>query len=258
MILTVLIRYPVVTRLTGRRGGPLLIALTVGALLAGLGTLVGATAMPAGLASVLGMSDDAPLPAYTPPTTDTLRSSLPDLSPPAVTATEGPPALSPRTDAPPGSPTVTVAPRTTSKAAPPKTTTAPRTSTADAPPVSGGPAAQVVALTNQQRAANGCGALTVDSRLTAAAQKHSADMSANNYFDHDSRDGRTFDQRIRAEGYSSPGAENIAQGQRSAQEVMNDWMNSPGHRQNILDCSLTTIGVGLAGSDMYWTQDFGR
>ncbi|GAY07848.1 transporter [Pseudonocardia sp. N23] len=253
-----LVRYPVVTRLAGRRGGPLLIALTVGALLAGLGTLVGATALPAGLASVLGMSDDAPLPAYTPPTTDTLQSSLPGLSPPAVTATGSPPALGPRTDAPPGSSPVTVAPRSTSKPAPPKTTTAPRIPSADAPPVSGGPAAQVVTITNQQRAANGCGALKVDSRLTAAAQKHSADMAANNYFEHDSQDGRTFDQRIRAEGYSSPGAENIAQGQPTAQEVMNDWMNSPGHRRNILDCSLTTIGVGYVANGDYWTQDFGR
>jgi uncharacterized protein YkwD len=115
-----------------------------------------------------------------------------------------------------------------------------------------------VAITNQQRAANGCGALTVDARLTAAAQKHSADMSAGGYFDHDSQDGRTFDQRIRAEGYPSPGAENIAQGQRSAQEVMDDWMNSPGHRRNILDCSLRTIGVGWASNGNYWTQDFGR
>jgi len=243
-----------VTRLTGRRGGPLLIALTVGALLAGLGTLLGVDAMPAGLASTTGMSNDPPLPAYTPPTTQS--SSALALPGETLPTTTGPPAPSPRAGAPPGSATA-APPRTTSQ--PPRTTTAPRSpSSAVAPPTSGGPAAQVVAITNQQRAANGCGALTVDARLTAAAQKHSADMSAGGYFDHDSQDGRTFDQRIRAEGYPSPGAENIAQGQRSAQEVMDDWMNSPGHRRNILDCSLRTIGVGWASNGNYWTQDFGR
>ena len=81
-------------------------------------------------------------------------------------------------------------------------------------------------------------------------------MAAQGYFAHDSRDGRDFTDRITAAGYDSPGAENIAMGQPDAATVVQDWMESPGHRKNILDCSLTTIGVGLA--DGYWTQDFGR
>lgn len=115
---------------------------------------------------------------------------------------------------------------------------------------------EVVELTNAERARAGCGALTVDPRISAAAQGHSEDMAAQDYFAHDSRDGRDFADRITAAGYSAPGAENIAMGQPDAATVVGDWMDSPGHRKNILDCSLTTIGVGLA--DGYWTQDFGR
>ena len=99
-------------------------------------------------------------------------------------------------------------------------------------------------------------ALSVDPRISAAAQGHSEDMAARGYFAHDSPDGRDFADRITAAGYSSPGAENIAQGQPDAATVVQDWMESPGHRRNILDCSLSTIGVGLA--DGYWTQNFGR
>ena len=82
--------------------------------------------------------------------------------------------------------------------------------------------------------------------------------AAHGYFAHDGQDGRTFSDRIAAEGYPSPGGENIAQGQLDAQDVVTAWLNSPGHRRNIEDCSFTTIGVGLAGADRYWTQDFGR
>jgi uncharacterized protein YkwD len=119
-------------------------------------------------------------------------------------------------------------------------------------------AAQVVTLTNAERQRAGCAPLEVDSRLTAAAQAHAEDMAANRYFDHTSLDGRSFADRIRDAGYPDPGAENIAQGQPDARSVVADWMDSPGHRRNILDCSLRAIGVGHAGADDYWVQDFGR
>ncbi|OSY41197.1 uncharacterized protein YkwD [Pseudonocardia autotrophica] len=119
-----------------------------------------------------------------------------------------------------------------------------------------GQLALVVELTNVERAAAGCSALRVDPRINAAAQGHSEDMAANGYFSHDSRDGRDFADRMTAAGHPSPGAENIAAGQPDAATVVADWMASPGHRKNILDCSLSTIGVGLAGG--YWTQNFGR
>jgi uncharacterized protein YkwD len=86
-------------------------------------------------------------------------------------------------------------------------------------------------------------------------------MATGGYFSHDSRDGRTPFQRIAAAGYTfSIAAENIAAGQRTPQDVTAGWMNSPGHRANILNCSLVHIGVGYAVGGTYgtyWTQDFG-
>lgn len=117
---------------------------------------------------------------------------------------------------------------------------------------------QVVDLVNAERAAAGCRPLAVDQRLVNAAQAHSTDMAVNSYFSHTSLDGRTFDERILAAGYPRPAAENIAMGQRSAADVMRDWMRSRGHRENILNCGFVTIGVGLDTRGWYWTQDFGR
>ncbi|GAA0636103.1 hypothetical protein GCM10009535_10330 [Streptomyces thermocarboxydovorans] len=130
-------------------------------------------------------------------------------------------------------------------------------STAPQAAPAGSPAAQVLALTNAERSKTGCGPVTADSRLAKAAQLHSEDMSANNYFSHTSQDGRSFADRAKAQGYPSPGAENIAKGQSSAAAVMDAWMNSPGHRANILNCDLKTMGVGVTTSDWTWTQVFG-
>jgi uncharacterized protein YkwD len=120
-----------------------------------------------------------------------------------------------------------------------------------------GPELEVVSRTNTERARAGCPALRVDPRLTAAARAHSADMVNRHYFDHPSPDGDTPQDRSSAAGYADYGGENIAYGQDSAAEVVNDWMNSPDHRANILDCGFTAIGVGLDRRGMYWTQDFG-
>jgi uncharacterized protein YkwD len=118
-------------------------------------------------------------------------------------------------------------------------------------------AARIVTLVNQERAKAGCRAVSPENHLTAAAQEHSDDMSARNYFSHTTPEGVTFDQRIKNAGYARPGAENIAKGSQTPDETMRLWMNSSGHRQNILNCSLTRIGVGVATSGWYWTQDFG-
>jgi uncharacterized protein YkwD len=118
----------------------------------------------------------------------------------------------------------------------------------------------VLVIVNAERARAGCKALTVDSRLAAAARKHSADMAARDYFSHTTPNGVTFSQRIDAEGYRwSLVGENIAAGQRDATEVMRDWMNSPGHRANILNCQFRNIGIGVVqnGKSPVWTQDFG-
>jgi uncharacterized protein YkwD len=82
-------------------------------------------------------------------------------------------------------------------------------------------------------------------------------MAQRKYFSHTTPEGVTFDQRIRAAGYSKPAAENIAQGQRSAEQVMQSWMQSKGHRDNILNCDYNTIGVAVDTNGWYWTQDFG-
>lgn len=118
---------------------------------------------------------------------------------------------------------------------------------------------EVVRLTNQVREEAGCGPLRVDSALREAARAHSSDMAESGYFDHNSQDGRSPWDRMRDAGYDSPGAENIAKGQRTPREVMYSWMTSEGHRRNIVNCDLKAIGVGVAlsGDGPYWTQDFG-
>jgi uncharacterized protein YkwD len=116
---------------------------------------------------------------------------------------------------------------------------------------------EVVALVNTERGKTGCDPLRVDPKLAQAAQDHSSDMAERDYFDHTTPEGLTFADRIVNAGYPTPGAENIAVGQQDAQQVMDGWMNSDGHRANILNCDLNTIGVGLEENGMYWTQDFG-
>lgn len=139
--------------------------------------------------------------------------------------------------------------------------TAPRTPRATAtPPASVSTTAQIVALVNKQRAAAGCGALTEDAQLTDAAQRHSDDMAARNFFEHTNPDGVGPGQRVTDAGYRwSAYGENIARGQQTPQSVMESWMNSPGHRANILNCSFKNIGVGIhkGSGGPWWTQDFG-
>ena len=120
---------------------------------------------------------------------------------------------------------------------------------------------EVVDRTNAERVRRGLRPLTVDARLGAAAQAHSADMVQRGFFAHESPDGRQVWDRAVAAGYAyRKVAENIAAGQRSAEEVVRGWMESPGHRANILDGDLTQIGVGRADGGsygVYWTQVFG-
>ena len=123
-------------------------------------------------------------------------------------------------------------------------------------------ALEVIDLTNAERATKGCGPVHWDVALTAAARLHSEDMADHDYFDHTSRDGRSPWDRIEAQDYWWGSAENIAAGYGSASAVVTAWMNSPGHRANILNCSNTAIGVGIGRNPastyrIYWTQDFG-
>ena len=119
---------------------------------------------------------------------------------------------------------------------------------------------QVLELTNAQRAAAGCPALRSDSRLASAARSFSADMAARNYFSHTSPEGGVLADRANSVGYPWRGlGENIAAGYASAESVVSGWMNSPGHRANILNCDYKDLGVGYAtrGTVAYWTQEFG-
>src|SRR3954452_19763826 len=116
---------------------------------------------------------------------------------------------------------------------------------------------QVLALVNVQRAAAGCGALTADPALAAVARAHSADMRDRGFFDHVTPDGLDpFDRAARAGLVAH--AENIAYGQPDPAAVMDSWMDSAGHRANILSCDLTRLGVGVAegAGGPWWTQLF--
>lgn len=116
---------------------------------------------------------------------------------------------------------------------------------------------KVVDLTNQERAKNGLPALKVDLALSKMARDKSKDMQANHYFDHTSPTyGSPFDM-MKKYGISYTAAgENIAMGQKTPEEVVNAWMNSEGHRRNILNSNFTYIGVGYVAEGNYWTQEF--
>jgi uncharacterized protein YkwD len=121
---------------------------------------------------------------------------------------------------------------------------------------------QVLDLTNAERVKVGCGALRLDVRLRTAARAHSTDMAVHNYFSHTGLDGSDPGERMADAGYNvrRGWAENIAAGYPTAKAVMIGWMNSSGHRANILNCQLRALGVGVArssGGRLYWTQDFG-
>lgn len=118
---------------------------------------------------------------------------------------------------------------------------------------------EVARLVNVERQKNGLNPLTLDASISSVARLKSQDMIDKNYFNHQSPTyGSPFDM-LRKFGINYQYAgENIAMGQRTAQEVMNGWMNSPGHRANILSSNYGKIGVGYAvkNGTAYWTQMF--
>lgn len=124
-------------------------------------------------------------------------------------------------------------------------------------------AADVVRYTNDARARNGLPALRTNSRLMEAARLHAEQMAAYQRSDHSISGAQypTMQSRLAAVGYEySRAAENVAWNQRSAQEAVNTWMNSSGHRVNILSAQLTEIGAAMARSskgEPYWIQVFG-
>ncbi|MFE9647499.1 sigma-70 family RNA polymerase sigma factor [Streptomyces sp. NPDC006365] len=186
------------------------------------------------------------------------QSETPLASPSASPAPSAPPSPS-RSKSPSPKPS-TKSPKPTptpSRTKPAPATLEPRPSATLPAAPADTPAAQVLALVNTEREKAGCQPVKRDDRLARAAQLHSEDMSTNQYFDHTSLDGRSFVDRAAAQGHPSPGAENIARGQSTPEAVMDSWMNSQGHRENILNCSLATMGLGVVDDDWTWTQVFG-
>lgn len=122
--------------------------------------------------------------------------------------------------------------------------------------------AEVLRLTNDARSKEGLMPLSADPDLTRAARYHAKDMEEDNYFSHDTQDRQNGELSFVCDAFtrmqkfdSNPNAENIAKDQASAQEVMAAWLNSPGHRSNILSPTAKRLGVGKVGGT--WVQDFG-
>jgi len=127
---------------------------------------------------------------------------------------------------------------------------------------------EVIELVNVEREAHNLHPLSYNQELTVAARRHSQDMGDRNFFSHttpdETPDGTPFNERITDAGYNyQTCGENIAAGLATPEAVVDGWMNSDGHRANILDPDYCDIGVGYAAVDgsqyyHYWTQDFGR
>ncbi|MFI9548916.1 sigma-70 family RNA polymerase sigma factor [Streptomyces sp. NPDC052016] len=238
-------------RRTRRRvvGGAVVAACVAGGGLYHFGTQPGSGTEAATAARAAA---DAPVPGHATP--DAVReSSLPASPSPSPT-----PSASPSQKA-----STSPSPRpaaSTSAAKAPAPSKKPVSSAPEAPSVPSSRAAQVLALVNKERAAAGCGPLSQDPQLRDAAQGHSDDMAARDFFDHTNPDGDGPGERVTASGYRwSTYGENIAKGQQTPEAVMTSWMNSPGHRANILNCAFEEIGVGIhdGGGGPYWTQNFG-
>ncbi|MFI5932620.1 CAP domain-containing protein [Actinoplanes sp. NPDC051494] len=120
--------------------------------------------------------------------------------------------------------------------------------------------ADVVALTNEQRARYGLTELAVENELTIVSVRQSHFMAVKEDLTHFGWNGSTFQTRSRDEGYHDPAGENIAWGYLSATEVVDAWMASPAHRRNILNSEAVSFGAGVQRAPdgtLYWTQVFG-
>ena len=119
-------------------------------------------------------------------------------------------------------------------------------------------AQQILTLVNNERAKEGLSPLTLSSEVSRVAQAKAEDMKNNNYFSHTSPTyGSPFDMLKKFGVSYRTAGENIAKGQKTPQAVVSAWMNSPGHRANIMNKNFTKLGVGYTGgSSPYWVQMF--
>ncbi|MEM9134948.1 MAG: CAP domain-containing protein [Actinomycetota bacterium] len=219
-------------------------------------------------------SSSDPLGESTSSSAETTASSVTSVAPPttskpvttAAPTTAAPTTAAPTTAAPTTAAPTTAAPTTAAPTTAAPTTAAPTTAapTTPAPPSDSGGEGQIrqdiLNLVNAERSKAGCSAVSLNGTLNNAADGHAHDMANNDYFSHTGLNGSSPGDRITAAGYSwRTYGENIAAGQRDAQQVMTAWMNSSGHRANILNCSFAELGVGYAlrGNTPYWVQKFG-
>jgi uncharacterized protein YkwD len=254
----------------GRHLGSLLLGLATSTLLlSGLAVALPATGWSADLATALGTAVRSAAIVDGPQLADqdTVATPISRLRtvPRAVVADEPvpttPPAAetpAPQTAAPRAAAAKTPKAGTTTKAASGATATSGSAGATAKPKPARGPVGAVVAATNAERKDAGCDPVTLDSRLSAAAQGHAADMAANDYFSHTDQDGADSSDRMHDAGFGgSRTGENIAYGQETGAEVVATWMSSSGHRHNILNCAYDRIGVGYDARGDYWVQDFG-
>ncbi|MBM0278371.1 CAP domain-containing protein, partial [Micromonospora tarensis] len=220
---------------------------------------VGALAMPGG-----GDAADQPVAVD-----DTFAASQAPTEPPAIDTLAAPspsPSAAPTSAQPSPSPSKVVKPTPAAS----RTTAASRRARSTAPSTTNGSgsggssgtvssqAREVVDLVNAERAKAGCKALSVNDKLMTAAQRHSQDQADHQNMSHTGSDGSNAGTRLDRVGYSwRTYGENVAWNQQNPAAVMDAWMNSSGHRANILNCAFTEIGVGIANSNgPYWTQVF--
>ncbi|MFK8907918.1 CAP domain-containing protein [Streptomyces sp. YS-3] len=191
----------------------------------------------------------------------TSPSSHAPLTSPSATPSQKPSSAAPAPARTREKSSAPAAPRTATPSASPSRARAvvPEQPRIKAPTAEQAAAATVVSLVNQQRAQAGCSPLKADASLAALATAFSDDMAARGFFDHTDPDGKSPWDRAAKAGIGNLGGENIARGQADAKAVMEAWMNSPGHRANILNCDYKTLGVGvhLGEGGPWWTQDFG-
>lgn len=200
------------------------------------------------------------------PTLSADAASATGVMPSATPSADAPVSASPTKSAAESRPATSASTRAASPTKPTKPTRTPAATTGGGSGGSGGSSGEsgeesaVLALVNKERAAAGCGALTANAKLSAAARAYSDTMARSGVMSHTGPDGSTMTTRVEAAGYGwSRLGENIARGQADAAAVMNAWMNSPGHKANILNCDFREIGIGLHKGDggPWWTQDFG-
>lgn len=188
-----------------------------------------------------------PAPSVEPSATQTPEPSVTPM-PPTLTFT-------PTSELPTITPTATAAPATDTPQPPVETTPTEFPPSECLPDKDNAFESELIRLINKERQQAGLAPLIEQAQLTMAARLHSQDMACNDYFSHDSPSTGSLVDRITAQGYSySSLGENIAAGYTSPADVVASWMNSSGHRANILEPGFTQIGIGYA----YWeTSEYG-